>query len=66
MNITTEYVLLTDDQNYVVEYLIGELVLSNSITEAMKFNDEKIALRFKDRLKQSCQLTLSVNTLKRQ
>jgi len=58
----TEYVLLTEDQNYFVEYLIGELVLSNSISEAMKFNDENIALRFKKMLHSSCRLTTSVNT----
>ncbi len=58
----TEYVLLTEDQNYFVEYLIGELVLSNSISEAMKFNDENLALRFKQMLHSSCRLTTSVNT----
>ncbi len=58
----TEYVLLTDDQSYFVEYLIGELVLSNSISEAMKFDDEHIALKFKQMLHNSCKLTTSVNT----
>lgn len=58
----TEYVLLTDDQNYFVEYLIGELVLSNSISEAMKFNDENLALRFKQMLHHTCSLVTSVNT----
>ncbi len=58
----TEYVLLTDDQSYFVEYLIGELVLSNSISEAMKFNDEHLALRFKQMLHSSCELITSVNT----
>jgi len=57
-----EYVLLTEDQNYFVEYLIGELVLSQSITEAMKFEDEKLALRFKQMLHNSCELITSVNT----
>ncbi len=57
-----EYVLLTEDQNYFVEYLIGELVLSESITEAMKFNDENLALRFKQMLHNSCRLITSVNT----
>ncbi|WP_109299066.1 hypothetical protein [Aquimarina sp. AU474] len=58
----TEYVLLTENQDYFVEYLIGELVLSNSISEAMKFNDENIALRFKHMLHNSCELVTSVNT----
>lgn len=58
----TEYVLLTEDQNYFVEYLIGELVLSNSISEAMKFDDEKLALKFKKMLHNSCSLVTSVNT----
>ncbi|WP_103866015.1 MULTISPECIES: hypothetical protein [Aquimarina] len=58
----TEYVLLTDDQSYFVEYLIGELVLSNSISEAMKFNDEHLAQRFKKMLHSSCELITSVNT----
>lgn len=58
----TEFVLLTDDQHYFVEYLIGELVLSSSISEAMKFNDEKLALRFKQMLHNSCRLVTSVNT----
>lgn len=58
----TEFVLLTDDQHYFVEYLIGELVLSSSISEAMKFDDEKLALRFKQMLHSSCRLVTSVNT----
>ncbi len=57
-----EYVLLTDEQTYFVEYLIGELVVSTSISEAMKFNDENLALRFKHMLHVSCKLTTSVNT----
>ncbi len=58
----TEYVLLTEDQNYFVEYLIGELILSNSISEAMKFDDENIAQKFKQMLHRSCNLVTSVNT----
>ncbi len=58
----TEYVLLTNDQTYFVEYLIGELVLSNSISEAMKFDDEHIAQKFKKMLHATCKLTTSVNT----
>ncbi|MHA7057351.1 hypothetical protein ACWGOQ_0009050 [Aquimarina sp. M1] len=58
----TEYVLLTDDETYFVEYLIGELVLSRSISEAMKFDDEYLALKFKQMLHNCCKLTTSVNT----
>lgn len=60
--IITEYVLLTEDQTYFVEYLLGELVLSNSISEAMKFSDEHLALKFKQMLHHSCKLVTSVNT----
>ena len=60
--ITTEYVLLTEDQTYFVEYLLGELILSGSISEAMKFNDEHLALKFKQMLHHSCKLVTSVNT----
>lgn len=61
-NVMAEYVLLTDDQSYFVEYLIGELVLSESISEAMKFDDEHLAQRFKKMLYNTCQITTSVNT----
>ena len=57
-----EYVLLTDEETYFVEYLIGELVVSKSISEAMKFNDEHLALKFKKMLHNSCKLITSVNT----
>jgi len=56
------YVLLTEDQSYFVEYLVGELILSNSISEAMMFQDENLALRFKKMLYATCQLNTSVNT----
>lgn len=56
------YVLLTDKQSYFVEYLVGELILSSSISEAMKFSDENLAQRFKKMLHKSCELTTSVNT----
>ncbi|GAA3520874.1 hypothetical protein GCM10022393_38980 [Aquimarina addita] len=58
----TEYVLLTDEQTYFVEYLIGELILSNSISQAMKFTDEQLAHKFKQMLHSSCSLRTSVNT----
>lgn len=60
--VAIEYVLLTEDQSYFVEYLLGELILSNSISEAMKFDDELVALKFKTMLYRRCRLTTSVNT----
>ncbi|UZO79819.1 hypothetical protein NBT05_12755 [Aquimarina sp. ERC-38] len=59
---TSAYVLFTDTETYVVEYLLGELILSNSISEALVFTNELQALRFKQLLFQECQLTTSVNT----
>jgi len=56
------YVLLTNYNTYFVEYLFGELVLSNSIKEAMIFNDKSTALKFKTHLYENCDLVTSVNT----
>lgn len=57
-----KYVLMTEDGNYLVEYLIGELVFSPSITRAMVFDDHKIALKFKKLLYDRFQIKMSVNT----
>ena len=56
------YVLLTKEETYFVEYLIGSLILSNSISEAMVFDNKDIALKFQKRLFNQCQLETSVNT----
>ncbi len=56
------YVLLTSDEKYVSEYLLNELILSDSISEALTFDDETKALRFKKILVERCQITCSVNT----
>lgn len=56
------YVLLTDKNTYFVEYLLRELVLSSSISEAMVFDDHKTAFLFKQMLKKECELVCSVNT----
>lgn len=56
------YVLLTTSKSYFVEYLLGELVLSNSINDAMVFDEEFIAQRFKKMLYETCKLETSVNT----
>lgn len=56
------YVLLTDKDTYFVEYLLNQLVLSDSITEAMKFDNEITALKFKEMLYHICGLKCSINT----
>lgn len=57
-----KYVLLTNQETYFVEYLIGELVLSKSISEAMIFSDRDTAEKFKQMLFTVCDLDCSVNT----
>ena len=56
------YVLLTVENTYFVEYLIGTLVLSNSIFEAMVFDDLDTAQKFKKMLLTVCQLQTSIST----
>jgi hypothetical protein len=56
------YVLLTNKNNYFVEYLLSSLILSDSIEEAMKFDDAELANKFKIMLFETCQLITSVNT----
>ena len=62
MEILDQYVLLTVNQTYFVEYLVGELVISKSISEAMVFDDFETAEKFKQMLFVSCDLECSVNT----
>ncbi len=50
------YVLLTPENNYFVEYLIGTLILSSSICEAMIFEDLETAVKFKTMLFVTCEL----------
>lgn len=57
-----KYILLTDKHCYFVEYLIGELVLSNSLSDAMIFDNLKTAHKFKKMLASTCDLDCSVNT----
>ena len=59
---TSAYVLFTDTETYVVEYLLGELILSSSISEALVFTDKLQALQFKQLLFEKCRLNTSVNT----
>lgn len=56
------YVLLSDKECYFVEYLMGQLILSQSISEAMKFDNEEIALKFKQFLFEQFNIKCSVNT----
>jgi len=57
-----KYVLMTQEGTYLVEYLIGEVVFSTSLSKAMIFSDHKVALRFKELLYQRFKIITSVNT----
>lgn len=56
------YVLMTPQESYFVEYLIGILVLSDSIFEAMVFDDLDTAVKFKQMLLTTCELKTSIST----
>ena len=56
------YVLMTQEGTYLVEYLIGEVVFTSSISRAMIFSDVKIALKFKTLLYDRFRIKVSVNT----
>lgn len=56
------YVLLTLQHTYFVEYLIGTLVLSSSISDAMIFDDLETAVKFKQMLILTCDLNTSIST----
>lgn len=56
------FVLMTENNTYFVEYLLNQLVLTESISEAMKFDNEEIAFKFKNMLFRMCNLNVSVNT----
>tara|TARA_R110000868_G_scaffold410679_2_gene699711 strand:- start:3181 stop:3363 length:183 start_codon:yes stop_codon:yes gene_type:complete len=56
------YILLTPYNTYFVEYLIGQLILSTSIEEAMIFENLEQAYKFQRMLWDVCQLNTSVNT----
>jgi hypothetical protein len=56
------YVLLTLQNTYFVEYLIGTLVISTSIFDAMVFDDLDTAVKFKKMLLTTCELQTSVST----
>jgi hypothetical protein len=56
------YILLTLQNTYFVEYLIGTLVLSSSIFDAMVFYDLDTAVKFKKMLLTTCELQTSIST----
>ena len=56
------YVLMTQEGTYLVEYLIGEVVFTSSISRAMIFSDVNIALKFKTLLYDHFKIKVSVNT----
>ena len=56
------YVLMTQEGTYLVEYLIGEVVFTSSISRAMTFSDVNIALKFKTLLYDRFKIKVSVNT----
>ena len=56
------YVLMTKEGTYLVEYLIGEVVFTSSISRAMIFSDVNIALKFKTLLYDRFKIKVSVNT----
>jgi len=56
------YVLMTQEGTYLVEYLIGEVVFTSSISRAMIFSDVNIALKFKTLLYDRFRIKVSVNT----
>jgi hypothetical protein len=57
-----EFVLITDQETYFVEYLLGSLVLSSSISEAMVFDDYLTASKFRNMLSDVCDTKCSINT----
>ena len=56
------YVLLTDENKYFVEYLLGELILSESITQAMLFESSVLAEKFQFMLHEKFHINTSINT----
>ena len=56
------YIIYTSDERYFVEYLLKQLILSKSITEAMTFDTLQTAQGFKRILENECNLICSINT----
>lgn len=62
MEESINYVLQTQEGGYFVEYLLDYLVISNSITEAMIFDDLELARGFKKMLIETCDLNTIIST----
>ncbi len=58
----SQYVLMTKNDSYFVEYLLDFLVISDSISEAMIFNDFFTATKFKEMLSNKCHVTFNIST----
>lgn len=58
---SSQYVLMTKKDTYFVEYLLDYLVVSDSISEAMIFNDFITAKKFKDMLLNKCDLHFMIS-----
>lgn len=56
------YVLQNAQNQYLFEYLMGELFFCQSIQKAMTFQDQKIAVKFKKRIYKQKNVDLSVQT----
>ncbi|WP_297980250.1 hypothetical protein [uncultured Capnocytophaga sp.] len=60
--VNPNYVLMTEEGTYLVEYLIGEVVFTTSISRAMIFTDLRLAQRFKSLLYERFKIKVSINT----
>lgn len=58
----SKYVLMTKNDSYFVEYLLDFLVVSDSISEAMIFNDFFTATRFQEMLSKKCDIHFNIST----
>lgn len=58
------YILTTTENHYFVEYLLEYLVVSDSISEAMVFEENELitAKRFQQMLLEHCNIFFSINT----
>lgn len=58
----SQYVLMTKNDSYFVEYLLDFLVVSDSISEAMIFTDFFTATRFQEMLSKKCDIHFNIST----
>lgn len=56
------YILINKKGQYLSEYLLGEIIFSNSMHHAMTFDDDFIAIEFKNRIKKEQNIDLIVQT----